>query len=447
MAAWLNGDPIFYERALAYVDEAKATSTNAGKLAIRSRGIAKLDEEGNVVEKHANRSVQVVPRTLSTTTLAAANVGADAAGDTLAIAFFKGNTTTAVTTFTARDGGAAGATEFNCQTSTTACAAALQALIVANPIANVTTSITTNGIVTFSSLDPAGIVVLTVTNNAGKAFGTVGAGSKDELNVLMFNDWAIKTAGGADSVRRMIADKDTNPKAVFATDKITYTLDPVDDLLPGTYVIETEYANRGRGPTNAAEPPYTDYRAPSVGMATFNVKQTTAEKPVAAGCDACHWAGETTTTAGAGFMLDFPRHNKYFNSKALDQCGGCHDYLSGQKADALTPTLWEGAISKRVHAVHNGANLNYPTITVGHEETAAFGRNWRITYPQNVRNCESCHAADATSGSWMDGASRIPCMGCHDSDAATAHFKAMTYDPTPLAPWSGDEKETCKACH
>ncbi len=104
------------------------------------------------------------------------------------------------------------------------------------------------------------------------------------------------------------------------------------------------------------------------------------------------------------------------------------------------------AVVDRVHAVHYGVNLNYPTITVGHEETAAFGRNWRITYPMDVRNCESCHSA-ATSGTWKTNPNRIACMGCHDSDAATAHMKTNTYDPTPLAPFSGDEQESCKTCH
>ena len=80
-------------------------------------------------------------------------------------------------------------------------------------------------------------------------------------------------------------------------------------------------------------------------------------------------------------------------------------------------------ISKRVHAVHNGSALNYPTITVAHEETAAFGRNWKITYPMDVRNCESCHSGRRTSGTWQTNPNRLACMGCHDSDAATAHMK------------------------
>ena len=77
-------------------------------------------------------------------------------------------------------------------------------------------------------------------------------------------------------------------------------------------------------------------------------------------------------------------------------------------------------------AVHNGSNLNYPTITVTHEETSAYGRNWNITYPMDIRNCESCHPKATTSGTWMTNPNRLACSGCHDSDAATAHILANT---------------------
>jgi len=238
---------------------------------------------------------------------------------------------------------------------------------------------------------------------------------------------------------------------------IRYSLDNVDDLVPGTYVINVEFADAGR--LDTGEPPYVNYVTPSVKVATFQVKQAAVEKPIAGGCTACHWSGDDST--GAGFVLDYPRHNKLFNSQAVDQCGGCHEYHSGQNPANTYPNLLASSgtfggghpLSKRVHAVHNGSNLNYPTITVAHEETAAFGRNWRIEYPMPILNCQSCHPDATTSGSWgkkdspNSNPNRLACMGCHDSDAASAHMQLQTYDPTPSAPWSGDEQESCKACH
>lgn len=44
-------------------------------------------------------------------------------------------------------------------------------------------------------------------------------------------------------------------------------------------------------------------------------------------------------------------------------------------------------------------------------------------------------------------AGRLPCGGCHDSDAATSHMRLQTFDPTPATPWSGDEVESCTVCH
>ncbi len=122
----------------------------------------------------------------------------------------------------------------------------------------------------------------------------------------------------------------------------------------------------------------------------------------------------------------------------------------GEDATATEPANepWANGypISQRVHAVHHGSALYYPNSTVGHADGIP-GRNWDIEYPMDIRNCESCHNDGTTSGSWETNPSRIPCMGCHDSEAAQAHFALNTVDPTPNAPWSGDEQESCAACH
>jgi len=141
--------------------------------------------------------------------------------------------------------------------------------------------------------------------------------------------------------------------------------------------------------------------------------------------------------------LDYPRHNKLFKNDAVDQCGACHDYQP-----QVATGQWSGAlqISKRVHAVHNGANLSYPNDTVGYVDPVA-GRNWDITFPQDIRNCQACHSDATSSGAWKTNPNRSACWGCHDTDAAQAHIRLMTFDPTPSDPWSGDEQESCSTCH
>ena len=98
--------------------------------------------------------------------------------------------------------------------------------------------------------------------------------------------------------------------------------------------------------------------------------------------------------------------------------------------------------------MHFGSSLNYPLASVDYSngDPDNPGRNWDITFPQDVRNCQACHDS-RTSGTWQTRPSRIPCAGCHDSDAATGHMRIMTYDPTPADPWSGDEIESCATCH
>lgn len=254
----------------------------------------------------------------------------------------------------------------------------------------------------------------------------------------IFTNTGVQVAGAAAQLRQRSSAANADPSFAFAADKLTYTLDPVDDLAAGTYVINLEFANRGRGATAAS------YQTPSVAVKTFQVKTATVEKPIADGCTACHW----DLNKGRGYVMDFPRHDKVFNAQVVDQCGGCHNYKSGETVASRTWTTGGGTkpISKRVHAVHMGAELNYPTLTVDHEESVP-GRDWQIEYPQNIRNCESCHPAATTSGTWNRVPNRLACMGCHDSDAATAHMKSQVYDPTPTAPWSGDESEACATCH
>ena len=143
-------------------------------------------------------------------------------------------------------------------------------------------------------------------------------------------------------------------------------------------------------------------------------------------------------------MLDYQRHNKQFTDDAVDHCAACHDYQPG----TATGTTFNGggvAIVKRVHSIHRGVGLTYPLATVAHEDGTP-GRQWQIEYPQDVRNCESCHTA-ATSGSWQNQPSRLACGSCHDDDAATAHISIQTWDPTPANAFSGDEVESCATCH
>ncbi len=272
------------------------------------------------------------------------------------------------------------------------------------------------------------------SRNLGKIYAmqlTTGKGAE----FLFANDLTAKGPGsstaGNNLAKRASAAND-DPKASRTAEKLTYKLDPVDDLQPGTYIVSVEIADGGRIDGN-------NYRTPTVGKITFNVNRDTEEPLVADSCNACHQNSE-----GKGFILDFSRHNKIFDDAALDTCGACHDY---QPQNVVGDFTGARPISKRVHAIHFGSSLNYPLQTVWYANGDPIaGRNWDITFPQDVRNCETCHSAK-TSGSWKTNPNRLACWGCHDSDSAQAHMKLMAYDPTPADPFSGDEEEACKSCH
>jgi OmcA/MtrC family decaheme c-type cytochrome len=277
----------------------------------------------------------------------------------------------------------------------------------------------------------------------------------DVTTAVFAGDVAVKVPGGstasntlasaATSVGAIPAATDDAKVTLFA-DHIEYQLDPVGDLVPGTYLATLELGQLGRIDAN-------NYRTPSVLKYPFQVGTATPELQVAGNCDSCH-----ESAGGKGFILDPSRHNKIFDETALDQCGACHDYqpqdpncpLGNAACGASTFSGWTGSrpISKRVHAVHNGSALQHPLATVDYTNgDPVAGRNWDITFPQDVRNCQSCHEDGTSSGTWATSPERLACSGCHDGDAAATHMKLATYDPTPTMPWSGDERESCATCH
>ncbi len=264
------------------------------------------------------------------------------------------------------------------------------------------------------------------------------------VHTVNFSTVANKFYHTVDSKTALPTPTKDDPKVTWTKEKITYTLDPVDDLKPGTYAVNIELADRGsispaKAPAGQAPAAMVNYKTPTVARVQFQVGQEAIEKPIANNCSSCHMGPN-----GKGFVLDFVRHNKLFDNNApSDLCAACHD----QQPQAATGD-WSGAkaISKRVHAIHVGSSLNFPNTTVGYYDPTR-GRNWDITLPQDARNCEVCHNPATTSGTWATTPGRLACSGCHDSTAASAHIKLQTLDPTPADPYSGDEAESCSTCH
>jgi Outer membrane cytochrome MtrC/MtrF-like, domains II/IV len=206
-----------------------------------------------------------------------------------------------------------------------------------------------------------------------------------------------------------------DPRATRTADSIVYQLETITNSTAGTYTVFVQ----------ARETAVTD-----LNVINFQVGTATPEMKVATSCVDCH--------------ADTKMHGSYpFNT---DLCKSCHDYerqLTG-RTGWLDSNWGFGAapLSRRVHGVHFGNYLDKPEEIHGVADAEAhFGH---IVFPMDIRNCTKCHSESPT---WTEKPSRLACLACHDSDAATVHANLMTYDPTPADPWSGDEWESCIVCH
>ncbi|MBI2831170.1 MAG: cytochrome c3 family protein [Chloroflexi bacterium] len=263
-----------------------------------------------------------------------------------------------------------------------------------------------------------------------------------------------KTSGDSAEPRTIVAslsipgnDLRSDPRAVRTTANITYPLDDVASLKPGTYMIYS-YVNIVARldvpnlviPQAAKDIGFT--RATGIGFKAFQVGTETPDKKVATNCSNCH--SDTIWHLDEG-----PIHAAPFDT---DYCLACHDYQrfgTGdlfQRVGGNSSAGWAGygakPIGPRVHGVHRAAYLDHPEwIYEGNPNM--FNE---IIFPQDIRNCTKCHSAE-TTGTWKTEPSRLACTSCHDSDSAIAHTDLMTQNPNPADPYDPQRVETCKTCH
>jgi len=138
-------------------------------------------------------------------------------------------------------------------------------------------------------------------------------------------------------------------------------------------------------------------------------------------------------------------------------CNNCHDPLSAhggsrQSVDLCvmchTPqtinpdTLYSMDMPVLVHKLHSGKNL--PSVVAGGTYKIWHRGAWTdftdVAYPQDTRNCTSCHVAGpAQADAWKTNPSRAACGACHDNvnfDTGENHVDLPVYSDTQ-----------CKACH
>jgi OmcA/MtrC family decaheme c-type cytochrome len=176
----------------------------------------------------------------------------------------------------------------------------------------------------------------------------------------------------------------------------------------------------------AANAPY--YYIPS-GIGTAAKREIVAQ----AKCDNCHasFKAETITSAvfHGGGRVD------------AGMCNACHN--PGHTSNPLADS------SSFIHRIHNGENV----------ATANLFHGIAATYPQDIRNCDTCHGGAAQGMQALTNPSTLACKGCHDYVSFTSSAPATCQilgnlvrgsdgKPLPCNHVAGPQPDTsCAACH
>jgi OmcA/MtrC family decaheme c-type cytochrome len=105
-------------------------------------------------------------------------------------------------------------------------------------------------------------------------------------------------------------------------------------------------------------------------------------------CDNCHAKFKAETTASAAF------HGGGRVDSGM--CNVCHN--PGRTTNPLADS------ASFIHRIHNGANV----------ATANLFHGIAATYPQDIRNCSTCHEGAAQGAQALTNPTTLACKGCHD---------------------------------
>ncbi|MEO8699470.1 MAG: OmcA/MtrC family decaheme c-type cytochrome [Kofleriaceae bacterium] len=150
-------------------------------------------------------------------------------------------------------------------------------------------------------------------------------------------------------------------------------------------------------------------------------------------CDSCHAKFKAETTASAAFH----------GGGRVDagMCNVCHN--PGRTTNVLADS------SSFIHRIHNGANVADANLFHGIV----------ATYPQDIRNCSTCHEGAAQGAQALTNPSALACKGCHDYVSFTASAPSVCMivgglvrgadgKPLPCNHVAGPQPDTtCVTCH
>jgi OmcA/MtrC family decaheme c-type cytochrome len=144
---------------------------------------------------------------------------------------------------------------------------------------------------------------------------------------------------------------------------------------------------------------------------------------------------------------------------ATDNCNKCHDPLAvhgGSRRDTKmcvichTPQNVDPASGNVVdfkvyiHKIHDDSNL--PSVKAGKIFNVGSTDFSGIVWPQDIRNCTTCHSNAPNADNYKTNPSRAACGACHDQIDWTTGKSTIAGQPDHAAGPQADDKN-CKVCH
>jgi OmcA/MtrC family decaheme c-type cytochrome len=143
---------------------------------------------------------------------------------------------------------------------------------------------------------------------------------------------------------------------------------------------------------------------------------------------------------------------------ATDNCNKCHDPLvaHGARYDTKmcvvchTPQNIDPAsgnivdFKNFIHKIHDDSSL--PSVKSGKIFNVGATDFTGITFPQDVRNCTTCHSNAPNADNYKTNPSRAACGSCHDQIDWTTGKSTIAGQPDHAGGPQADDKN-CKLCH